>query len=886
MKRKLARGQPLNEVKGSLDYQMAQIRRDFRAQFPAQEEWYPWIHEIFADYVIVTAEDLAPDEFYYVPYASEGERYIFAAQEDWEVVELAYVPSSAPDVSESAGRQRFVETAGYVELDEAEADPEGPWPIRGIGITAGVVNANGRRYAPGILRAAVEEVQTHLHESAGQGRLKESLTLTGEPDHPSDKGHRGPRTLETVINWTGVQFDGTHVLLEGLLLGTGAGRDIRAQMKGGVMPGISQRAYGESRIVEEDGHKVEEVLWVTITGYDLTAPNQQSDPEAGVTFFESRQEPAAGGEGAEEMKLEELREKYPHLVRQIEEEHDARKREELEQALAQRAAEDAERERLLVEHDQELRELLGLNETADITEAMRTQAEELKRLRDEARQRKVQAYIESQVEDLPYADFMKSQFVEAIQGAEPQTIDEAKRVISAKRREYDALQAELTLKQRGFGVHVQGPVIESELGIPAHARAGWAIQESMDRHTGKRWDHQQPVTRAQIFAARYLEHYDVMYSAQLARESALFEEAEITTDLNLPYSVSRAVVAEAIPMLIAADVFTFGVTDRSPFRMYYEAFSGDTGYSGSVSDEDVTADLDAWVSLDYKRVTPGTVVVTSDGGGTTYVEGTDYVVDYAGGQLKALSAGDISDGASLDVDYSYTAIRKGEMAAIERGEINLTYKTMTAAADRLAQQISDEAVQFSRSQLNWDATQRTLASLVERIRRLIDQGVLYMALSAALSVANNIAGTWTSATDSLDLLVKYIGQAGVKVWNRYYEPTAVVTSRTNADLISNWDGFKRDGFPDAILRSNGFVGRVKGYPVYASSEFSDSYLLVANRELAMHWVYRPLVIKGPYPTYDVSGGTTKLKAADQYYAEEYNVTDAPVAEKGALVKIS
>jgi hypothetical protein len=254
--------------------------------------------------------------------------------------------------------------------------------------------------------------------------------------------------------------------------------------------------------------------------------------------------------------------------------------------------------------------------------------------------------------------------------------------------------------------------------------------------------------------------------------------------------------------------------------------------------------------------------------------------------LKALSAGDISDGASLDVDYSYTAIRKGEMAAIERGEINLTYKTMTAAADRLAQQISDEAVQFSRSQLNWDATQRTLASLVERIRRLIDQGVLYMALSAALSVANNIAGTWTSATDSLDLLVKYIGQAGVKVWNRYYEPTAVVTSRTNADLISNWDGFKRDGFPDAILRSNGFVGRVKGYPVYASSEFSDSYLLVANRELAMHWVYRPLVIKGPYPTYDVSGGTTKLKAADQYYAEEYNVTDAPVAEKGALVKIS
>jgi hypothetical protein len=47
-----------------------------------------------------------------------------------------------------------------------------------------------------------------------------------------------------------------------------------------------------------------------------------------------------------------------------------------------------------------------------------------------------------------------------------------------------------------------------------------------------------------------------------------------------------------------------------------------------------------------------------------------------------------------------------------------------------------------------------------------------------------------------------------------------------------------------------------------------------------------MVLKGPFPTYDVSGGTSKLIAADQYYVEEYNGTDAPVPQKGAYVKIS
>ena len=48
MKRKLERGKPLDEVKGSLDYQMEMIRAAFRKQFLradalyARDDW-PWI---------------------------------------------------------------------------------------------------------------------------------------------------------------------------------------------------------------------------------------------------------------------------------------------------------------------------------------------------------------------------------------------------------------------------------------------------------------------------------------------------------------------------------------------------------------------------------------------------------------------------------------------------------------------------------------------------------------------------------------------------------------------------------------------------------------------------------------------------------------------------
>ncbi len=881
MKRNVKRGKPLEElVKGSMDYTMAQIRGAFYRQFRRgrDDDWYPYIEEIFADHVIVGGNDLPTDEYYYVSYERVDGEYVFAEREAWEIVELTYQPRTVQESHRDEPRQRFVERIEESRIELLEA-PEGqPRRIRAIGITADVVNANGRRYPAHVLEAAVRDLRTHLHESAGQGR---ALQLLGEAEHPSYKPTRRANLLETVVKWDGVEFDGRQVILEGSILETVKGKDILVLLEGGVVPDISQRAYGVSEFIKEGEQWIEEVLELTITGYDLVV--EGSDPEAGITLFES--------EEVEKMKLnlELLKEKYPDLVEVLLAEHDEKKKAKLREMLETYQRE-MERSRDAAGGDAELRKILGLDGTADLTEAMRTQAQELQQLREEKRQREVAEYIEAQVAEIKYPKFLKKNFVEAVKNAGAQTIDEAKAAIVEKRKEYDAIVAGLELQARGFrGVsgQVLGPVIESELGVPAFAAAAYQLQESIMRSGhGRRWDHRKPANVNEEFASVYLEAYDRVYKGQLLREQRVFEEAEQTSDLNIPYSVMRAVIAEAFPELVATSIFDFGMMAESTGRMYYEAYSGETGYTGTVSDEDVTADSDAWVAMDYKRVTPGTVVVTSDGGGVTYTEGDDYVIDYANGKIMALSSGDIADGASLDVDYNYTAIREGEMGVIQRGKMTLTYKTISAAADRLATQISSEAIKFSRSQIGYDAVTRTLSSLVRQVRRKIDQGILYAALSAALRVSSNTGGTWTAATDSYDDLVKYLGLSKVKVANRYYQPTFYLMSVTNGDRLSNWDGFKRDGFPDAILNANGFVGRVKGLPAFESTEFSDSYILTGNRELVMHRVYSPMELKGPFPTYDVSGSTSKLVAADQYYAEEYNATEAPVPEKGAYVVIS
>lgn len=743
--------------------------------------------------------------------------------------------------------KRFVESVGTVELLEAvEGQPR---KLKAIGITAGVVNGNGRLYPAAVLEAAVQDLQSHLHESAGQGRL---MLLLGEAEHPSSKSGR-PNLLETVVKWESISFDGNQTALEGHILETSKGKDILALMEGGVLPGISQRGYGQSKIIKQGGQQVEEITALKITGYDLVI--EPSDPHAAVTLLESKSIVEETMDPEEILKI--IRE-HPELFRGLIAEDVKKLSDEQAQLL-----------------ESKIRQSLGIDESTDLAKALTEALDAKKQIESQTAQKAVDEAITEQTKSLPYGKLNES-FVQAVRDAKPATPEVVKALVESKRKEYDKIVSDAKLA--GMGFRPQGGVIEIPANQPGHIRGSLELLEHMERRGMYRRPAEDLVNNN--FAKQMLERFDEVFKRQLAEEGRAFEEAETTADLNLPYSVSRAIIAAAAPTLVSTSVFDFATIDSSPTRLYFEKYAGETGSVGTVVDEVVVADLNDYVALANKRLIPGTVVLTNAGATVTYTEGSDYVIDYANGKMMALAT--ITNAQSLRIDYQYDAIRKGEMVAIERGKVQLSFKTIEAMADRLATQISREAIVFSRSQIGFDAVARTLAALTREIAQKIDKGIFYLALASVLQVSNNSGGTYDRSSDTLLSLIEKIGLAKVKVANRYYQPNAIVLSLTNSDKVANWDGFTAAGSrPDSTLNANGYVGRVKGLGVFETTEFSDDYILVVNRELVMHRVYIPMLLRGPFPSYD-SG---KLVAADQYYAEEFNLSDSPVVEKGAYVKL-
>ena len=873
---------PLQELtKGSLEYTTNLVRtafqRQFGPQFDTDAHWL-WVEECFADFVIVRDGELPEDEFWQVAMHQDADgQYVFAEWEQWELVELDYQPTTGSGMQESTrpARRRLEESgAPKAELVEASGAQGAVRRIRISGLmTAGMVNGNGRRYPASVIGAAVDAWRTHLHESAGQGRLK---ILTGEADHPDDKGNRRAQFLETVVKWTDVRFDGTNVEVTGELIPTSKGRDVLTLMEAGVRPGGSVRGFYDSKPVREGGQAIEEVTWCEITGADLVG-----DPSfANVAdLMEARQSGGAGElhsakgngiEGDEEMdpeKLMELIKAHPELFKGL---------------VAESVQEmtDAQRKAL----EEQVRVALGVDENADLAKALTEAAAAKKQVEAEARAKAIAEAVQAARKDLPYSRELNEAFADELRESVQAAADVPDRA-AALRKRYDHVVSVAKLAGMGFrGVQVLGPVLERELGVPEFARASFEFTESMiKRGIAQRRNLAQPQTVNEQMAARVLERFDQVYRLPLLREAQALQETELASDLNLPYSVSRAILAEVWPQLIATSIFDVDVTEQTPTRVYYEDYQDVSGKHATVTDEAVAADLDAWVSLAHKMIEPGTVVVTANGGSPTYTEGTDYVVDYLDGALYCPSGLTITDTQDLDVDYHYDSVREGENTAIQRAKMVLGYSTLDCKANRLATQITNEAVVFSRSQIGWDATSRTLASLVNELRKEIDRALMYNALSKALMVASNSGGTWTAATDPIITLVSYVGVAKVKLAKRWFEPQWLLLSSTNSDSVGNWDGFTAAGKrPDVDLNANGYVGRLKGLPVFAATEFSDSYGVVGNKQVIHYRIYQPMQLKGPYPSYS----SDKLVAADQWYAEQYDGWISPVSGKASYVKIA
>ena len=764
------------------------------------------------------------------------------------------------------GKTNFRETVhdGIVLLEQTDDRPGRR--IRGIGAVADVVNLNRRRYPEAVLREAASRAQALLGRSLSNGYI------LGEADHPTDK----PRLLSVVTKWEAITFNETsrQVELEGRMIPNSAGRDVIVMMESGVLPGISLRGYGAS-FVDEEG--IEEVTDLTLTGFDLVF--EPSFEAAGVTVFEQHREGAEGAMNEEEIKdgaqtvVAQPAKPDAKLTAELEEQK--RQREAAEKALAEAQRKQAENDAVAQKREAEIAERMRkLEEQAAVAEQARREAE-------------VRDAIREAAGALPYGNAVREQLVKAVEASKPQTVEEARAAVTSRQSEYGAVTAAEKARAMGLNVTVVGPVIEQANGQPAYVEFAETVREELRQRGLVERNERRDLSPAGQMAKKVLAAYDKAYRSQLIQEHNArreWQEALATTDLNLPYSINRAVIAEAVPELVAANLFDFGTIEGSPTRVWFSAYAGETGSAPAVVDEVVTSDEGAWVALANKYIRRGTVVVTNSAGSTTYTEWTDYRIDHQGGRLFTVTGGAIGDSTSLKVDYTYDDIATGEGGAIERGKTSLTYQDVSVAALRIAVLINDEASALGMTQLGWDAQARAISSLIGEVREKIDQAVFDVALIAAVSSGNN-GGSWTAASDTEADLVKKLGVAATAVRNDYYNPTAFVMSKTNADRLSNWTGLTREGFPDALLGSAGFENmQVKGLPVFSSTEMPDSHILVVNRELVQHRVLasRPMALHGPFQFRNSDG---KLTAQKEWYIEQYSGQWAFVNNKGGYVRV-
>lgn len=492
--------------------------------------------------------------------------------------------TDAPTIPARGKGQKIKESIPHAAALE-EAEQGRPRFITATLMQADVVNANGRRYPAHVVREAVADAQRHLHESLSQGRA----ILVGEAEHPSDKWHMGARFLETIVVWKEIEFDedSKWVTGRGQMVENSLGRDAIATMEAQVLPGVSLRGYGESRIVEEDGMEIEEVIWVRFTGFDLVMDPAFQDAAVSVleTANTERQEMKLkkkneAGEIVEvevDLTLDVLKQEYPDLVTALVTEG----RQAVIEDQTRQAAADAQR-RL-----KELAEALGVDDADDLESAVQNALTQLNNLETQEKARQIAEAIDKRAAGLPYVVGHRESWRQLV--GTPATMEEAEEAMKRATAIMDRQAAELRLSRQGFSgtqIQVLGPVIETEMNIPEYARASFEITESMV----KRGDWQDRKARAQTmhpriaaFRDQYMERFYAANRQKLIAEARMWQEAMLTSQLDLPYSVMAAIMDEAYPQLVALSIFDVGVAQGNPERIYYEAnFVGESGYDVTV----------------------------------------------------------------------------------------------------------------------------------------------------------------------------------------------------------------------------------------------------------------------------------------------------------------
>ncbi|MCA1807586.1 MAG: hypothetical protein LC687_07045, partial [Actinobacteria bacterium] len=114
--------------------------------------------------------------------------------------------------------------------------------VKGVAKRADFVNKNRRYYPESVLKAAVDGIQDDVARGALVGLIR-------HPDPWSGEGSKGHVQM-TAIKWTDIKMDGKDVLVEGLIVDTAAGKDLKALVDAKVHIGLSTNMKGAGKHVK------------------------------------------------------------------------------------------------------------------------------------------------------------------------------------------------------------------------------------------------------------------------------------------------------------------------------------------------------------------------------------------------------------------------------------------------------------------------------------------------------------------------------------------------------------------------------------------------------------------------------------------------------------
>lgn len=750
-------------------------------------------------------------------------------------------------------------------LDEGKKrDPNRPLRVRGKGQQAGIITENENFYSAAVLKEGFDEALP---------RIKGRQCLM-EVEHPTDKGHPYYGSL---LNTAGIvkeahfENDTGAVMLDEMhILPTSQGKDLAVLVEAGVPVGISQRGRGVIRRERRQGRKVNVVQKLIIDSWDFVIrPSVKDARVTGILESMRERRRTMKKQGISNELMEAFREQYPSLesvsdadlIQIIIEAQkgapgllEAQTKDEFKKLLDEKK--DMIDTLLEIGRESETDRLRAMQETAQAVaakEAAEKIAEEAKELAEqkvteadakvkEAEQKltelqeaqrvaEAQDYGRKKVEETTYGRRHKDLLVESIK--EAKTKEEIDTVLENRSKLIDASLAQDALRQAGWTgspVRSQDAIITLAESLPP-VQQGAAILNEAYRDAMGLPSRDLSKTRQGRLTMKLLEMYDRQNAYQLAREAkemlTLIKEDQTTAQIALPYTVSRMIIEQALP-----ETVMLGLADVAPAE---------------------SADVRVPVE--------------------TYAEETSGLVT----------------GSSSDIEI-------GECEPIKLARLTVTLETLSVEAKRLGAKICDEAMVFSASQLpNYNLQARLLSNIVKDIQRYINAKLIALARAAATAQANNDGGPFALSGGPgalarglwLNGFIRCIGYAKVFVINRYYDenPVSVLMSYTNADELGNADQFTAAGkVPVSDLDAFGYVGRVKGRPVFQTTELADDIALVGDFKCVKHRILKAMEIRGPFPIYDTT--TVELVAGEQWYAQTYTGEKVFTAERGKLAYVS